>query len=336
MSKQLSLIALLLFGLFAVGCGEVGKCKLYEQGCLGGGVLDGNKCKAGLLARNGYCIDPDSDCGCSGSDLCSADGLSCVNYCGFASNQPEEVPLPPTCRKAQGDQWVIYDFESACRATCMQRCQRAEVFCPGFTCDPNSCQGEAALAACKLEVTTAQAAGSCAGLSDAACITRTCEGVRDGNCNAFECPAGAAKSCNDVRCSNSCGSANNADGFCDDGDPLSASYALCDYGSDCADCGPRRGEQAPVAAIGQPCVLDVGCEGWAADFGQTASWCLHVTGSPQGQLSCVPNCTGWAGKHGACAPGYDCTGLTLASSGEPYVDPRTGEQGYACLPSVCE
>lgn len=39
-------------------------------------------------------------------------------------------------------------------------------------------------------------------------------------------------------CSNSCPYAN--DGECDDGGP-GAQYAECTLGTDCADCGPRRG-----------------------------------------------------------------------------------------------
>lgn len=38
-------------------------------------------------------------------------------------------------------------------------------------------------------------------------------------------------------CSNTCGYA--FDGECDDGGPDSL-YSLCEFGSDCADCGPRQ------------------------------------------------------------------------------------------------
>src|SRR5690554_5642038 len=42
-------------------------------------------------------------------------------------------------------------------------------------------------------------------------------------------------------CTNTCAYA--FDGVCDDGGPGSA-YSVCDYGSDCADCGPRYGSSS--------------------------------------------------------------------------------------------
>jgi hypothetical protein len=129
---------------------------------------------------------------------------------------------------------------------------------------------------------------------------------------------------------------NNKDGYCDDGDPSSATYSFCRYGTDCTDCGPRRGSTRPDRlALGEPCPegQDVSCEGYNDDFTKTQAWCLQFSGGGSA-FRCVPSCTTADGA-GECPDGYECQAVTT-SSGDPYRDAVNRTPGYACVPQICE
>jgi hypothetical protein len=200
---------------------------------------------------------------------------------------------------------------------------RAEVMCAGFTCDPSTFNGAAAQAACLLD---------CPG-GDATCMTDACTEIQGQGCTDFACPTGKTRDCADVRCSDSCSAANLADGFCDDGHPLSASYSLCAYGTDCSDCGPRKGSRPPRVPLGGLCARDVGCEGYDDDYLKTKAWCVHVSGTPDGQFRCVPDCTTDSGTE-PCPDGFDCSGLVYSDDQTPVS--MGNVQAHACFPTFCE
>ena len=68
--------------------------------------------------------------------------------------------------------------------------------------------------------------------------TAGCGDDDDDGSNGYPFPeqSGTGGGTGDTICTNTCEWAN--DGDCDDGGPGS-DYDLCEYGTDCADCGPR-------------------------------------------------------------------------------------------------
>lgn len=111
------------------------------------------------------------------------------------------------------------------------------------------------------------------------------------------------------QCTNTCTYAN--DGDCDDGGP-GADYSLCDYGTDCGDCGSRYGE-APApepepqpeptpadpcdscldscrglssCCTGMGCICEDECAPAPGDCGPGTSFCC----GPYGDCLCLPNC----------------------------------------------
>lgn len=342
----LAALGFLLVGTTLVGCGEVKKCKRGELGCINEPPKDG-ECLANLTLVDGICVDPDEDdmrrdgggrndagsdggrdggndggggeCGCADGELCAPDGVTCVNYCD--DEPPVKAVTPPeTCSDYSVTPPKQRTFEAACKSACLQNCRRTEIYCPGYVCDPKECDGPDILATCIESCPT----------MDASCMTTVCEGVRDLSCENFTCPLSNEKSCADIRCSDTCGDAK--DGFCDDGDPFGSSYAICQYGADCGDCGPRRGPKPAGAKFGQPCVRDTACPGYNRDFAKTASWCANVPGTASDVSTCIPNCTGREDDEDACPEGYECEGLEF-SDGSPFV--LNGVQGYACFPTLC-
>lgn len=328
--------------LAGVGCGEVKKCEKGTEGCLDGepfrsGPNEG-KCSFGLVVNNNNntCVEddgsepngdgsvPTSCTGCAADEVCSPeDGETCLSYCDV---EPElrAVNPPATCRDYTGSTVKLLPFATACENACLQYCKRAEIYCPGFVCDLASCKSPAQMAVCATECPT----------GDPTCIALGCEEIRDTSCADFSCPNDTfAKSCTDVRCTDSC-TGNTKDGFCDDGEPLSASYDICTFGSDCADCGPRKGTKGAIAPLGGQCVRDVGCPGFDSDFNKTESWCVNVTGTPPSQYACIPNCTGSESDPNACTEGFACQGLEY-SDGTPFVN-SSNLQAFGCFPQVCQ
>jgi hypothetical protein len=169
----------------------------------------------------------------------------------------------------------------------------------------------------------------CPGM-DTECMTSACQKIQMARCEAFACPASNPRNCDDVTCNDSC-TGNTDDTFCDDGDPSSAVYALCAYGTDCSDCGPRRGSRPPRAPIQGLCPAgrDVACDGYNDDYERNEAFCVHVEGTQAGQFSCVPDCT----TEQDCEDGFECEALVYMN-GDPYED-LDGVQGYACFPTFC-
>jgi hypothetical protein len=156
-------------------------------------------------------------------------------------------------------------------------------------------------------------------------------------CTDFVCPGSSTRMCADVRCADSC-TGNTKDGFCDDGDPKSATYSFCNYGTDCTDCGPRRGSTRPARlALGEPCPegQDVSCEGYNDDFLKTQAWCLRFSQDTDAAFRCVPDCTTADGA-GDCPDGYECQAVKNGE-GQPYRDATSNRTaGYACVPQICD
>jgi hypothetical protein len=57
-----------------------------------------------------------------------------------------------------------------------------------------------------------------------------------------------------------------ADGWCDDGGPGS-DYYVCEYGTDCADCGPRDDAGEPPSGPGCEDTCEWAADGWCDDGG---------------------------------------------------------------------
>ncbi len=90
-------------------------------------------------------------------------------------------------------------------------------------------------------------------------------------------------------CENTCRYAY--DGECDDGQP-GALTGLCDYGSDCADCGTRGGHPLVEAcpdgcADGEVCSLELGCVPRCATSDECGGGCcVHLD---HGAGGCAPS-----------------------------------------------
>jgi hypothetical protein len=270
------------------------------------------------------------NCNCAVDEICDEDGKTCLAYCEPVADLPQAGLTPPSCKPivtASNDKPTPFTFRELCVNACMQNCVRAQTFCPGYVCNPSDCENAAALVRCNTE---------CPGM-DTSCMEGRCIDRSKVACADFVCPGGGTRSCQDVKCSDTC-SGNNDDGFCDDGDPSSATYAFCAYGTDCTDCGPRHGSTRPPGlAIGEPCPegQDVSCAGYNDDFLKTTAWCLQFNSDPGAAFRCVPDCTTSDGA-GECPDDYECQAV-LNSEGQPYRDATNNRTpGYACVPTICE
>jgi hypothetical protein len=332
MTKKTIWAGLALLALVAmVGCGKVRKCKEGEDGCVDQPPKSDGSCAAGLVNEKGKCVEPTGGngggdaCNCAIDEICAEDGKTCLTYCADESSPPEVVPVPPGCENVAtmaNPNPPDLSYEELCTRTCVQICLRAKAFCPGHECDPADCTGAAARARCALQCP----------MTDTTCMQDRCQKVRQASCDDFMCPEGSTRNCSGVRCSDSCAD-NNDDNFCDDGDPTSASYAFCAWGSDCSDCGPRRGTEPAALQLGDACApgQDVACQGYDDNFLKTEAWCLRPTGASVHR--CVPDCTTSDGE-GDCPEDYECQAV-LNGSNQPYTDVY-GTPGYACVPIVCE
>jgi hypothetical protein len=136
-----------------------------------------------------------------------------------------------------------------------------------------------------------------------------------------------------VQCRNSC-PGYNFDGVCDDGDLKSAASGVCPFGSDCADCGPRRGAAPSAAAQGDACAFHSNCKGASPeDPGAAHAWCIEIA---DGVSRCAPDCTD---EGEICPEGSQCfelAGPDRDGDGEP--DPIEVEErrASACFPLACE
>ncbi|MFT3926008.1 MAG: hypothetical protein QM778_25920 [Myxococcales bacterium] len=349
----------LALSLAGSACSEVDHCKPGDDGCIGGSCMAGANCEFDLACvavgaqqvcgkeldvgydcgedldcKNATPVNGDGDgdavpCNCTGGALC-VPGTSdqCINYCEEpgtvpVANRRQEV-LP--CRTGDDGQPVTY--QNACKALWTQFCLRAPVYCPGYICDPNFYSTQKAQDWCMQFYPT---------LAD---VSGYCETLRDSTCETFtECDAGMSedpamptfpKNCANVgTCKNTCpGNPNfTNDGSCDDGDVSTAAFGVCDWGTDCGDCGPRLGTPPTLPLdIGALCVGHQQCRGYTEDLRNNKSWCLSVGDS--GVYRCMPDCT--LGDN--CGEGYKCT--TLVDSNQ---DPITqGDlEAKVCDPQIC-
>jgi hypothetical protein len=330
--------------LSASACTEVDNCERGEEGCIGGACIDDTDCKLDLKCvveigsgdpvcgkededgsgaydcgdvncREGTGVgdgDGDGDapiaCNCVGTNQLCVSGTAdqCVNYCedpGFelnVSDRRNNENLP--CRVDLEGNPVSY--QNACKAAFRQFCLRAEVYCNGgpapFVCPPGFVDSQDAQAFCLQEY------------PNIADLATYCESMRDSTCANFaecvETPVNPGdpifpKSCaNQGVCTNSCSDAN--DGACDDGDLGTAAYGVCDWGTDCGDCGPRTGTPPTLPIpIGGLCVSHAQCTGYSEDLRNNGSWCLKVRAT--GVFRCMSDCT----LDDDCSTGYKCTTL---------------------------
>ena len=346
MTKTMVWAGVALSALLALsGCHEIRKCTRGEEGCVGGPTRDDGTCAAGLEARGGTCQEPNGGgpgdlCGgCSSDEICDEDSYTCISYCALEEDLPVKEPTPKSCTPPNVDDAAPYNFGDACIAACEQRCIRAKEYCSGFSCDIAECSqlgpngGRVPTPAALTRCTAA-----CPAPPNLACVTALCEDVRDTPCQEFECPTGTARDCANVRCTDTCADENLYDGFCDDGDPASADYTLCQYGTDCGDCGPRRGTRPPRVARGELCPpgQDLACEGHNDDYLKTEAWCLTIYADSNSPSRCVPDCTTADGEGVCPGPDYVCV-EALDRDGDPITDAiGTPTPGYYCQPLVCE
>jgi hypothetical protein len=310
------------------GCHKIRKCTIGEPGCVDEEPNEDGECADGLELRGDICVEPSggsNPCGCPSDELCDQDTGSCIAYCAPEDDLPTRTRPPQGCEPPINTD-EVYNYADLCFSTCQQACIRAMAYCPGFTCDPEACDNAANATRCQ---------NACPN-NDETCMLELCFDQQATACEDFVCPDGRQRDCSGIRCSDSCGE-NNGDGFCDDGDPASADYAFCSYGTDCADCGPRKGSRPPLADIGEVCPSgqDVACAGYNDDFLKTNAWCLRIVDDANAPFRCVPDCTNGKPGGGSCPPDYSCEAV-LTSSGEPYTDAVKGTAGYYCQPLVCE
>jgi hypothetical protein len=307
------------------GCGDVESCREGDDGCLNGVPDESGNCRFGLVpdATRTLCIKATASdtCGCPSGSLCRPD-KSCVNVCTPATGVPTAKPALKNCRPYMGE--APFDLAKASVALCYQaRARRADA-CGGTFNPTTECTVELslALAATRGAVTPEQAMSACEVARDTACTAQTCDG-------------GAAPNCAGVICSNACRSPEyNNDGLCDDGDLSNAISAVCGWGTDCGDCGPRRGSAPPTSVqLGDPCVDALQCGSDRENIKSAIGWC--VPASDNAPYRCVPDCSV---KGKTCPAGYECGQLGEDPDGDGKLTAVTDDSGTtasACFPLQC-
>ncbi len=334
-----------------VGCSDVEKClEGADPGCLGAKPDDSGNCRFGLVhdVVRDKCVKPGTEgsvedagngavredaavrndaavipydagsCTCQSGQVCKKDG-SCVNLCNPAANPPTPTATLLPCRATKDEK---ESFARIALALCYQKCAHRAAYC-GTRCDPES--------ECTQLLASTAARNACQGMDDQSCAINECEKARDLPCAQQQCPLNAAPSCTGVLCSNSCKtSMYNNDGICDDGDPSNAISYACDYGSDCGDCGPRRGAAPPLSLdVGDVCADPIQCGGNLYGVKSSTGWCVPAT-KTQDYARCVPDCS----NNKECAPGFTCFGIADAA-GAQFEDYNDGTLVYGCFPSAC-
>lgn len=331
--------------LAASGCGDVESCRRGAPGCIDGPADPITGCKFGLMPSSaGTCTadepgqpGPVDACGgCPSGSLCN-DQNQCVNLCELPNDLPVVKSAPLPCRPAEGE--IPYDFESAAVALCTQECIRQSEYC-GTPCDPAiNCTPASAL---QLVVGAALCPAR-----DPACAMLACEAARDRPCANYSCAGGAAPNCVGIACTNTCPTSQPElypptlpewvnDGLCDDGDLSNAITALCTWGGDCGDCGPRRGAAPPFErGPGELCVHPIQCGGDTFDVRQATGWCVGFSSQTVSLQRCIPDCS--SGQ--ACPSGFECQDLVY--EGEPGLEDdrpvrdNQDRSARGCFPLQC-
>ncbi|HEX5658419.1 MAG TPA: hypothetical protein VFX59_14555 [Polyangiales bacterium] len=318
-------------------CSDVESCLEGQPGCRNGAPDESGNCKFGLVLSNdgSTCVrpgeagsddEPDggATCSCPSGQLCRKDGI-CVNLCTPASNPPTPRPTLLPCEAPDG---VTESFARIALALCYQTCVHRAVYC-GTACDPAT--------ECTQLLASAAARTACQGNDDPSCAKNLCERARDLPCASQQCPLGAAPSCAGTLCNDCDESEIRNDGICDDGDPSNAISYLCDYGSDCGDCGPRRGSAPPRRLdVGDVCADWTQCGGDLNSVKTSTGWCVPTT-SAQSYARCVPDCSN--GKK--CTAGFECVKIVSDEDGDgplpstQYKDYNDGTLVFGCFPLQC-
>lgn len=331
----------------SVGCGEVDNCREGEDGCIKGRPLASGACRYDLVvdpltdvcvASSGDGDDGDDDddddddivvdpnpCGCQPNQVCQSDGVTCVGICEIPGGAVAPKDSLPVCRTPR------MTFAEAAVAWCKQSCTRRAAIC-GEACDPaQACDMAAAI------VQIAQVDKTCTPVAGAECAMALCETARDRRCEDQPCPFNNARpNCTGIVCSDSCTDGTdtlNKDGVCDDGDLSNAVSAICPWGSDCGDCGPRRGTAPPaVRKLGEQCIDPFQCGASYTDFSRVPGWCVPLNNASQIE-HCVPDCT----NSFTCADGYTCRELRSqdVTGKESRIEDETGRTAHACFPTQC-
>ncbi|MET0286889.1 MAG: hypothetical protein ABW352_20570 [Polyangiales bacterium] len=332
-------------------CSDVESClQGVDPGCLGSAPDDSGNCKFGLVrsADGLTCIQrgedggstptprpdagtptPDagqSNCSCASGQLCRQDG-TCVNLCTPVANPPTPQPVLLPCRAPMG---VTESFARAALAACVQTCSHRAAYC-GTPCDPT--------VECTQLLASTAARAACAGADDQACAIALCERQRDLPCAQQQCPVGSTPSCTGTTCSNNCDMPEyNNDGICDDGDPSNAISYVCEYGTDCGDCGPRRGSAPPFKLdLGDVCADPQQCGGNLYGVKSSTGWCVPAANN-QSYSRCIPDCSN--GK--TCPAGHSCVGIAADEDGPngplpqvQFTDYNDGTPVFGCFPTQC-
>lgn len=351
--RALFLAVLGLTALSMGACSKVDHCEKGALRCLGG-FCDNGECDFDLicvtLPENGDQVcaksagedrydfgdtrepgpaTPATKCSCTEPELCAADTGECINYCAVPDALPGSRPVPEVifCEHLEGEE--PFSYEEICQRRCRLSCQRWEQFC-GYTCPDDYCDGADILSACEATCPPDD--------TDALlCLTRACNTTRDQVCTDVICPdTGRAANCQGVVCGNTCGATSNewsGDGVCDDGDLLSATFADCAWGTDCIDCGPRRGPAPEPGRHGDQCAFNTGCAGFTGTLTTNAAWCMTFNEVAQGAARCVPDCS----RGQPCPDGYRCVPVIIrGENGEETVIEQDGLTGQACRPIMCQ
>jgi hypothetical protein len=334
-----------LAALGASACSEVESCKeSVELGCINTAPRqDSTKpCLFDLVLRGDRCVKPGSDedlCGlCAEGSLCVPERNTCLNFCEPPAVVPGSgtAPEPIFCEAIDDDNDPntnpMLSFEEVCTRRCRLQCQRQAQFCPGFECAPGACDRPEVQAAC-LATCPPPAVGG----NDLACLTRECNDVRFARCDSMvTCPNNVAPDCANLTCTNDCmfeGEGLGGDGYCDDGDVVTSTSALCNWGTDCADCGPRRGTAPEPGLLGSLCQYSHNCDGGTESPNDATAWCLELVGVA-GSQRCVPDCSRGQG----CPESFECVQVMafdeVSQMEQPIIE--GGRTASACRPTQCQ
>jgi hypothetical protein len=323
--------------LFLVACGDIAKCPTGERGCLRG-LPDQGKCKFDLVVQNNRCVRP--------KDVTSSNASYCANwtpaeYLGY---------VWPGARCTFSDDWQPADgsaddlFNSVCTAFCIQDLVHAREYCEADV-DVTEClidDNTSATRANCLSIARSTAGATAAIATLTTTLEELCRATVTVDCADTLCTDGSTPACALLEtdlCYDDCkvdGTPYADDGFCDDGDTLSADTGDCAYGHDCTDCGPRtvlkKNTPAP-AALGESCVTNPGCAGFDAHFADSEAFCTYPTDASTGKR-CLPSCTNGE----SCPSDMECAEVTLRTSGgpKPFSIFNNGPTPMACFPTMCE
>jgi hypothetical protein len=327
LSKSTRLLALALLACFVSACGDVQHCERGASGCLAGPPATGaTECSFGLVLINGACAEPGAkppalSCNCEDGQVCTADAYECVDYCAPLDVEIGTAPAPEpiSCAPSLG-------FDALCEHRCLLRCRQWRDLCSDSAgCSPEACRSSAERSACHDE---------CASESDAArCMAQHCSDTLAAGCKEVVCPQQKRPSCDQVQCRNSC-PRYNFDGICDDGELKSAASGACAFGTDCADCGPRRGAAPKPLAQGSACAFHSNCAGsHPEDLAAALSWCIEIADDIS---RCAPDCSD---EGEICPEGSACfelSGVDQDDDGKPDALVAGERRASACFPVACE